>query len=143
MWRFYGKNMFDVCCVPSTYDEYIAMVKTRNECQLSVNMLLLGNFATAVCCADVSAYSRDLLTTASLDSRLHQSSKRVFPQHPCVESVQSCVVLFRVARTTLRGFWVHTSRTFSKTSANQLGKPWQNRFFTDGPPRQWARKAAL
>ena len=29
------------------------MVKTRNECQLSANMLLLGKFATVVCCAEV------------------------------------------------------------------------------------------
>ena len=34
-------------------DEYIAMVKTGNECQLSVYMLLHGNNATAVCCAEV------------------------------------------------------------------------------------------
>ena len=33
--------------------EYIAMVKTGNECQLSVYMLLHGNNATAVCCAEV------------------------------------------------------------------------------------------
>ena len=34
-----GKNMLDVCCVPTSYDEYIAMVKTGNECQLSACML--------------------------------------------------------------------------------------------------------
>ena len=43
--------MLDVCCVPTSYDEYIAMVKTGNECQVSAYMLLLGNLATAVCCA--------------------------------------------------------------------------------------------
>ena len=51
-----------------------------------------------------------LVDIESLDSRLHQSSKRVFPQHPRVESVPSCVLLARVARATLRGSWVHTSR---------------------------------
>ena len=48
-----GKNMLDVCCVLTSYDEYIAMVKTGNECQLAAYMLLLGNFASAVCCAEV------------------------------------------------------------------------------------------
>ena len=41
---------------------------------------------------------------------MHQSSKRVSPQHPCIKSVPSCVVFDRVARTTLRGSWVHTLR---------------------------------
>ena len=45
--------MLDVCCVHTSYVEYIAMVKTRNECQLSAYMLFVGNFATAVCCAEV------------------------------------------------------------------------------------------
>ena len=50
----------------------------------------------------------DLMTP---DSRLHQSSKKsVSPQHPCIDSVLSCVVFARVARTTLRGSWVYTSR---------------------------------
>ena len=31
-------------------------------------------------------------------------------QHPCIESVPSCVSFRCVARTTLRGSWVHTSR---------------------------------
>ena len=104
--------MHDVCCVPTSYDECIAMVKTGNECQLSAYMLLVGNLATAVCCAEVlfqqsffvslnalpgvlhaewstkrttepdTAHTERALTrlfnTASLDSRLHQSSKRVF-----------------------------------------------------------------
>ena len=48
-----GKNMLDVCCVPTSYDENIAMVKTGNECQLSAYMLLLGKFAIVVCCAEV------------------------------------------------------------------------------------------
>ena len=99
-----------------------------------------GKFAIVVCCAEVlflpsfppvgsvlhaewsterttepdTAQTERVLTrlvdTASLDSRLHQSSKRVSPQHPCDEIVPSCVVLARVARTTLRGSWVHTSR---------------------------------
>ena len=42
-----------VCCVPTSYDEYIAMVKTGNECQLSASMLVLGKFAVVVCCAEV------------------------------------------------------------------------------------------
>ena len=29
------------------------MVKTRNECQLSAYMLLLGKFYVVVCCAEV------------------------------------------------------------------------------------------
>ena len=57
-----------------------------------------------------------LVDTASLDSRLHQVEQRVFPQHPCIESVPSCVVLARVARTTLRGSRIHTSRIFSSSS---------------------------
>ena len=44
--------MLDVC-VPTSYYEYIAMVKTGNECQLSAYMLLLGNLATSVCCSEV------------------------------------------------------------------------------------------
>ena len=31
-----------------------------------------------------------LVDTSSLDSRLHQSRKRVFPRHPCFEPVLSC-----------------------------------------------------
>ena len=27
--------MLDVCCDPTLYKEYIAMVETRNECQLT------------------------------------------------------------------------------------------------------------
>ena len=45
--------MLHVCCVRTSYDEYIAMVKTRNECQLSAYMLLRGNLAAAICCAEV------------------------------------------------------------------------------------------
>ena len=41
-------------------------------------------------------------------------------QHPCVESVPSCVVLARVARTTLRGSWVHTSRSFLSAGPKKL-----------------------
>ena len=119
--------MLDICCVPTSYDEYC------NECQLSVFMLLLGNLATAVCCAKVlfqpnflvsfnalpgvlhaewstkrttepdTAQTERVLTrlvdTASLDSRLHQSSKRVFHNI----HVLSMLFLARVARTTLRG----------------------------------------
>ena len=48
-----GKIMLDVCCVLTSYDEYIAMVKTGNECQPSAYMLLLGEFSTVVCCAEV------------------------------------------------------------------------------------------
>ena len=45
--------MLDVCCVPTSYDEYIAIVKTGNECQLLAYMSLLGKFAIVVCCAEV------------------------------------------------------------------------------------------
>ena len=48
-----GKIMFDVCCIPTSCDEYIAMVKTGNECQLSAHMLFLGKFSTVVCFAEV------------------------------------------------------------------------------------------
>ena len=41
--------MLDVCCVPTSYDEYIAIVTTGNECQLSDYMLFVSNLATAVC----------------------------------------------------------------------------------------------
>ena len=30
-----GKNMLDVCCDPTLYNECIAMVETGNECQLT------------------------------------------------------------------------------------------------------------
>ena len=45
--------MLDVCCVHTSHDEYIAMVKTGNECQLSAYKMFVGNLATAVCCAEV------------------------------------------------------------------------------------------
>ena len=45
--------MLDVCCVPTSYDEYIAVVKTGNECQPSAYILLLGKFSTVVCFAEV------------------------------------------------------------------------------------------
>ena len=135
--------MLHVCCVPSSQDEYFARVKTGNECQLSANMLLLGKFATVVCCAEVlfqpsffdvvstlhaewstertteplhrlSAFSRDFATphlwiAVCIRSALVKQ-KSVSPQHPCIDSVPSCVVVARVARTILRGSWVHTSR---------------------------------
>ena len=47
------KNILDVGRVHTSYDEYIAMVKTGNECQLSTYMLFVGNIAIAVCCAEV------------------------------------------------------------------------------------------
>ena len=42
-----------LCCDPTSYDEYQAMVKTGNQCQLSAFILLLGTCAIAVCCAEV------------------------------------------------------------------------------------------
>ena len=48
-----GKNMLDVCCFLASYDEYIAMVNTENECQRAAYMLLLGKYPIAVCCAEV------------------------------------------------------------------------------------------
>ena len=35
-------------CNPTSYGEYIVMVKTGNECQLLAHMLLLGTFSTVV-----------------------------------------------------------------------------------------------
>ena len=35
--------MLDVCCDPTLYDEYIAMVKAGNECQLTYYMSPHGN----------------------------------------------------------------------------------------------------
>ena len=35
--------MIHVCCDPTLYDEYIAMVKAGNECQLTVYMSLHGD----------------------------------------------------------------------------------------------------
>ena len=62
----------------------------------------------------LSAYSRDLLTPHLWIAVCIRSAvvkqKSVTPHHPFIESVPSCVVLARVARTTLRGSWVHTSR---------------------------------
>ena len=48
-----GRIMLDVCIVLSSYVEYIAMVKTANECQLRAYMILHGKFSTVVCCAEV------------------------------------------------------------------------------------------
>ena len=45
--------MLDVCCVPTSYDEYIAIAKIGNECQLSAYMLLLSKLAIVVFCAEV------------------------------------------------------------------------------------------
>ena len=62
----------------------------------------------------LSAYSRDLLTPHLWIAVCIRSAfvmqKSDSPHHPCIESVPSCVVLARVARTTLRGSWVHTLR---------------------------------
>ena len=65
------KNMLDVCFVPTSYDEYIAMVKTGNECQFSALMLLLGNFAIVVCCADVLFQPSFLVSLRALLEVLH------------------------------------------------------------------------
>ena len=35
-----GKNMLDVCCIITSSDEYLAVIKTGNECQLQGCMLL-------------------------------------------------------------------------------------------------------
>ena len=73
-----GKNMLDVRCVLTSYDEYVAMVKTRNECQLSDNMLFVGNLATAVCCAEVLFQPSFLVSLNALPGVLHaeRSTKR-------------------------------------------------------------------
>ena len=35
-----GKNMLDVCCIITSSDEYLSVIKTGNECQLQGYMLL-------------------------------------------------------------------------------------------------------
>ena len=130
-----GKNMLDVCCDPTLYNEYIAVVETGNECQLTDDMsshgkncyggLLRGSVVTAMFLlvslstlpaehetsnVSVVVWSGDgstlriterdtaqterilmrVVDTSSLDSRLHQSSKRVLRRHPCFEPVLSC-----------------------------------------------------
>ena len=50
---FRGKEMLNACCVHASYDEYIAMVQTGNECQLSAYTLFVGKLFTAACCAEV------------------------------------------------------------------------------------------
>ena len=35
-----GKNMLDVCCIITSSDEYVAVIKTGNECELQNYMLL-------------------------------------------------------------------------------------------------------
>ena len=130
-----GKNMLDVCCDPTLYNEYIAVVETGNDCQLTDYMssrgknchggLLRGSVVTAmfllvslstlpaehetsnvsvvvwsgerstlrITVRDTAQTERILMRvvdTSSLDSRLHQSSKRVLPRHPCFELVPSC-----------------------------------------------------
>ena len=126
--------MLDVCCDPTLCDEYIAIVKAGNECQLTVYMSLHGKFCygcllrgsvvpakfllvslntlpaqhetpnvlVVVWSGEQSALritERDtaqterilmrLVDTSSLDSRLHQSSKRVFARHPCSMEITS------------------------------------------------------
>ena len=127
--------MLDVCCDPTLYNEYIAMVETGRECQFTDYMssrgktcyggLLRGSvvpakfllvllstlpvedetsnalvvvwFGNGVRCisrkrdtAQTERILMRLVSTSSLDSRLHQSRKRVFPRHPCFEPVLSC-----------------------------------------------------
>ena len=119
--------MLDVCCDPTSYNEYIAMVKTGNECQLTDYMSQHGNLCysgllrgsvvpakfllvllgtlpaehetsnalvvvwsggrstlriTERDTAQTECILMRLVDTSSLDSRLHQSSKRVFARHP-------------------------------------------------------------
>ena len=99
-----GKNMLDVWGFFASYVEYLLCNGPDHECQRSAHLLLLGKFATVVCCAEVlfqpsfflvfsvlhaewsmerttepdTAQTERKLTrlvgTASLDSRLHQSS---------------------------------------------------------------------
>ena len=61
-----------------SYDVYIAMVKTGNECQLSANMLLLGNLATAVFCVDALFQPSFSVSLNALPGVLHAewSTKR-------------------------------------------------------------------
>ena len=61
-----GKNVLDACCVPKSSDEYIAVVKTTKECQLSAYLLLFGKCAIAVCCAEVLFQSSFLHAVSTL-----------------------------------------------------------------------------
>ena len=56
-----GKNMLDDLVVPTSYDEWSAMVKTGDECQLTAYMSLHGN----ICC-DGQSYGRVVPTSFSL-----------------------------------------------------------------------------
>ena len=62
-----GKSMLDVCCVLTSYDVYIAMVKTGNEGQLSAFKFLLGKFALVAYCAEVS-FQPSFLHVVDVDS---------------------------------------------------------------------------
>ena len=75
---FCGKNILDVRCVLTSYDEYVAMVKTGNECQLLDNMLFVGNLATAVCCTEVLFQPSFLVSLNALLGvlRAERSTKR-------------------------------------------------------------------
>ena len=58
--------MLDVCRVLASYDEYMAMVKTRHECRLSDHILFVDNLATAVCCTEVLFQPRFVVSLNAL-----------------------------------------------------------------------------
>ena len=108
--------MLDVCCVPTSYDKYVALVKTGNACQLSAYMLLRGSVVPAkfplchstrclVCCMRngarsaprnltryrLSAYSRDLWTPHLWTAVCISQAKECFTTSMyCVCSILCC-----------------------------------------------------
>ena len=77
----------------------VSMVKTRNEFQLSAYMMLVGNFATAVCCAEVLFQpsffhvSRSVPRNRTLH-RLSASSRDLLTPHlwtaVCISQAKEC-----------------------------------------------------
>ena len=63
--------MLDVCCDHSSYDEYTAMDKTGNECQIANYMLFGGNLATVVCCTEVLFQPSFLVSRNALPGMLY------------------------------------------------------------------------
>ena len=99
--------LFFVDCFFSFLDKHcLKFLFARRTCLIFVCVHLLHEVTQRV------HTTLDVITITHLcDSRLHQSSKKsVSPQHTCVDLVPSCVVVARVARTTLCGFWLRASR---------------------------------
>ena len=88
-------------------------VSSQLTCCCSVT-LLLRSVAWKCCSSQVSLchLTRCLVCYIRNGARSvpRKAQTKSVSQHPCTDSVPSCVVIARVARTTLRGSWVHTSR---------------------------------